>query len=207
MHDPLGKAMSAAHGVLTGHLTVAAAAVQERVSPREVIQKTDAFLIQACRHVGAVCDVILPAARAQLTDGDERVQEYVQQARRLERAVAQTKRRIYGESHAITVPWSQVWSGLGREFRALDILENRIVADLIDGLDPTVRSTLADRVVDAEATSPTRPHPNAPHTGRFAHLSRTVLASTDSFWDAAEGRIVSGSDKIPTMSTPKRLAS
>ena len=191
MQDPLSKAISTAHGEIKGHLDAAATAVQEHVGRREVMQKTDAFLIHAIRHVSAVCDVILQAARTQLSQGDKRVQEYVQQARRVERAVAQTKRRLYGESHAITLPWSQVWMGLGKELNRLNILERHIVDDLSRELDREDRSTLADKVNTAEATSPTRPHPNSPHTGRLAHLSRGFLAHTDKFWDAAEGRIVS----------------
>lgn len=203
MHDPLRKAISTAQSDLKAQLNGAATAVREQASNREVIQRTDAFLIQAVRHLSAVCDVILPAARTELPDGETRVREYVEQARRVERAVAQAKRRLYGESHAIHLTWLQVWSELGTEFRQLNALERKLVADLSKSLAPAARRALADRIGNVEATSPTRPHPNLPHTGRFAHLSRGVLARADRLWDAAEGRIVSRPAKAPTAKADK----
>lgn len=195
MTDPLHKAIDTAHRELAAQVEAAANGVQVHAPRREVMQTIDAFLIHACRHVGAVCDVILPAARHEFPRGDKRVRQYVHQARRLERAVARTKRRVYGESHISHEPWSEVWSHLGREFDQLTILEREIVADLTAGLDPNTRTALADRLVTAEASSPTRPHPNSLHTGRFAHLSRGLWTRADRFWDAAEGRVVSGAVK------------
>lgn len=191
MIDPLRKAISTAHEELSEHFDTATAAVRDHVGRREAIQKTDAFLIHACRHLSAVCDVILPAARAELPDGGSVVGTYVEQARRTERSIVQTKRRLYGESHTVDLPWTQVWSDLGDEFRRLNVLEDDLVAGLSDRLNPTSRSTLADRMGPVEASSPTRPHPNSPHTGPVAHVSRGVLARTDRFWDTVEGRIVS----------------
>lgn len=192
MQDLLAKAIGTAHRRLEDDLETATAAARDHADRREVIQKTDAFLIHTVRHVAAVCDVILPAAHTQLADGQTRVHEYVAQARRLERSVGQTKRRLYGESHAMALSWSRVWSELGTEFGRLNSLERTMVEDLAGGLESRVCGDLAERVDTAEVTSPTRPHPNAIHTGRLAHLSRSIWARSDRFWDAAEGRIVTG---------------
>ncbi|MCW2750071.1 MAG: hypothetical protein JWR83_1181 [Aeromicrobium sp.] len=200
MIDPLRRATSTAHDELAEHLDAATAAVRDHAGRRETIQKTDAFLIHACRHLSAVCDVILPAARAELPDGESVVGTYVEQARRTERAIVQTKRRLYGESHTVDLPWSKVWSELGNEFRQLNVLEDDLVANLSDRLDPKSRGMLADRMGPVEAHSPTRPHPHAPHTGPVAHVSRSLLARTDRIWDTVEGRIVSHE-------TPGKLAS
>lgn len=198
MVDPLRRATGTAHDELSEHFETATAAVRDHAGRRETIQKTDAFLIHACRHLSAVCDVILPAARAELPDSESVVGTYVEQARRTERAIVQAKRRIYGELHTVDLPWSQVWSELGAEFRTLNELEDTLVANLSDRLNPKSRGLLADRLAPAEATSPTRPHPHSPHTGRAGHISRGLLARADRIWDTLEGRIVSheGPDKV-----------
>ncbi|WP_332644831.1 hypothetical protein [Aeromicrobium sp.] len=198
MNDPLRISIDTAHNELTEHFDAATAAVRNHLGRRESIQKADAFLIHACRHLSAVCEVILPAARTELPGGEAVVDSYVDQARHTEQAIVQTKRRLYGESHTADLPWSQVWSDLGTEFRRLIILEGDLVADLSIRLDPRTRDALASRMGPVEAGSPTRPHPNSPHTGRLAHASRLILARTDRLWDAAEGRIVShpATDKL-----------
>jgi len=197
MKDPLREATSTAHSQLTEHLDEATAAVRDHVGRREAIQKTDAFLIHACRHLSAVCDVILPAARDKISFGTKRAHAYVRQARRVERAVVQTKRRLYGELHTVDMPWSQVWAKLGVEVEQLNVLEDEMVSDLADELSSAAQVTLADRIGAAEAISPTRPHPNSPHAGRLAHITRGMLARTDRFWDSAEGRIVSSAAPAP----------
>jgi hypothetical protein len=194
MIDPLRRATSTAHDELAEYFDAATASVRNHAGRRESIQKTDAFLIDTCRHLSAVCEVILPVARAELPDGEAVVDTYVDQARRTEHAIVQTKRRLYGESHTADLPWSEVWTDLGTEFRRLIVLEDDLVADLSPRLDAKARSGLASRIGPVEDASPTRPHPNSPHTGRLAHASRVLLARTDRFWDAAEGRIVSHPD-------------
>jgi len=196
MNPSLSTVINTSHEELNERLDLAATAMAEHAGTREIIQKTDAFLVNACRHVSAVCDVILPVAKVELPDGQQRQRDYVEQCRRLERAVGQAKRRLYGESHAVGVPWAQVWASVGEEFQALTLIEHDLVADLeaAPGVDV---DDLAASIHDVEATSPTRPHPGFPHTGRLAHLSRQLWARADRFWDAAEGRIVSDPPIVP----------
>lgn len=196
MQDTMSSAIRNAQDVLEEHLDGAAIAMECHASRAEVTQKTDDFLIRACRHASAFCDVMLPAARAELPDGRGRVREYVRQCRRLERATAQTRRRLYGDSSMMATPWSHMWSGLSRELRRLNDLERRLGRDLIDRSGAGRHDELALRLEAAETVGPTRPHPNSRHSGSFSHLSRRVWARVDTFWDATQGRIVSKLDPV-----------
>lgn len=200
MKDPLHEAMSAAHDELAEHFAAATTAVREHDERRLAMGRTDTFLIHACQHSAAVCDVILPA-RADLPDGKARVAEYVRECRKLERAVAVTKGRLYGNTTNASVSWTQIWNGLGAEFGLMRELEERLVTDLATHLDADHRTELADRMESYEETAPTRPHPNSRHTGRFAHLSRAFWSRADKIWDSAEGRIGPALAKVtPTAS-------
>lgn len=204
MNDPMHEAMVRSHRSLGDEIDASAAAARGHAPRGEVIQKTDAFLIHACRHVSSVCTVILPAARRHLPDGKRRVKEYVHQLRRLERAIAQAKGRLYGQSRATHVTWAQTWAALGAEFVLLMSIERLLVGDLSRAIDPQAGGSIASRLAPAEAASPTRAHPNSPHTGPFAAATRRLWTKADAFWDDAEGRIVSRAAKI--IKRPARLS-
>lgn len=202
MENTLNEAIMIAHDELLEDRETASAAARARLGRREIVQKTDAFLVHVCRHVSAMCDVILPAVRTQLPDGKERVHEYVQQCRRLERAASVTKRRLYGDSRTIALSWTEVWNDLSQEFDRLDAVDQRLIADLSGVLCDSSRLSLASRLDAAERSGPTRPHPNSAHTGRFAHRVLGMWARADRFWDATEGRIVSR--RRPKVAAPAR---
>lgn len=181
--------ITSAHARLAQRLELAATAMADRVGHREIVQKADAFLVNTCRHTAAVCDLLLPEARRHLPDGPARVQAYVEQCRRMERAFVRTKQRLYGEAHVVMVPWTEVWATAIAEFRALHALEAALVADLA-ATPGAGLGALAARIEAATGHAPTRPHPNWPHTGAVSHVLRGLWARADRFWDAAEGRIV-----------------
>lgn len=197
MQDPLDGAIRKSHHALAERFDQAAAAVESHAGRSDVTQKTDDFLIRACRHASAVCDVVLPVTRDELVDGRRRVREYVRQCRRLERATTQARRRLYGDSRGMGVPWSQMWSGLDNEFQRLNALERDLARDLAGGFGSGRNHDLARRLAAAESTGPTRAHPNSRHAGRFAHLSRRLWARADRFWDATQGRIMPADDQVP----------
>lgn len=190
MHDPLQAAVRAAHDQLLSRLDAAASAVASNAGRQDIVRAVDSALVQAIRHDAAVCDVLLPLARRHFPRDDRRVHDYVQQLRRVERAVALTKGRIYGSSYARSASWPRVWTGLTTELEALTRLEDTIVADLTTALDPPARDEAAHRLQSVAETSPTRPHPLSAHVGRWGHLTRSWWARADRVWDAAEGRIV-----------------
>ena len=44
-----------------------------------------------------------------LPEGQRRVNEFVHQSKRMERALYQVKGKLYGSTYAIRVPWPTVW--------------------------------------------------------------------------------------------------
>ena len=191
MTSPMQVAVRAAHQALRDRLDLASAAMAAHAQTHETRQKTDAFLINSCRHTSAMCELVLPAARLYLPSGGARVREYVQQCRRVERALGTAKQRMYGQAHAIDRSWSDVWNTVVEEVPLLHALERDLVADLANVRDVGRHSDLSLMIRSVTRNSPTRPHPNSPHIGAFAHHIRRMWARADRFWDAAEGRTAS----------------
>jgi hypothetical protein len=68
---------------------------------------------------------------------------------------------------------------------------------LTDTLDDPELDRLAVRLRNAEYAAPSRPHPYTPHTGLLGLVSRKVMHTADSFWDAVEGRMVPEPRRTP----------
>lgn len=200
--EPLTQALTTAHATLTERLDAARQAMRDRLPTREVIARTDTFLAQACRHAAAVCDLLLPAAQRALPGGQERVNAYVEQCRRLERAMGRAKQRMYGEAHTVASTWTEVWTAVLREFAALRKLELALVRDLV-AADPDHGADVARRLHLVTDKGPTRPHPLSPHVGRFARVARAFWSRADRVWDSAEGRVVT----VRPPAEPESLAS
>ncbi len=192
----LHTTIDTAHHGLADRRERAAAAMADRIGHREIVRDLDDFLIAASRHTAAVCDVLLPAARRYLPDGRAKVHAYVVQCRRTERALVRAKQRIYGEARMATATWTTVWADAVSELRVLHELELELVRGLAS-LPETRLHLVATRIAHATLQSPTRPHPNSPHTGSLSHVLRGLWARADRFWDAAEGRIASGRRPVP----------
>jgi len=178
------------HRSLEQRLKSAMSAPTPRAHPRDVYARTDTFIAATCRHLAAVDAVILPLYRKSIPEGDQRAKEYLARARSLEHTLATLKARLYGEAHAVHLPWAQVWSDTARDLDRHDQMER----DLVDALTPVLstldQQKLAQRVYRSEISAPTRPHPYLPHTGRRGVLARNVWAWADRFWDNAEGRVI-----------------
>ncbi|MDR7085862.1 hypothetical protein J2X11_000701 [Aeromicrobium panaciterrae] len=190
MHDSLPEIVRHSHRTFADEIDASAHSTYGKARTGDLVQKADAFLIHACRHVSSVCAVVLPTARRRLPDGKQRVKEYVHQLRRLERAIAQAKGRLYGQSRSVHLPWAGVWAQLCSEFRELMALEHRLIGDLAVAVGPRLGGRIASRLLSAEASGLTRPHPNSPHTGPLSGIVRRIWMRADTFWDLAENRIV-----------------
>lgn len=188
--NSLEQTIDATHRSLAARLAEATARTTLRGHPRDTYARTDAFLAATSRHLAAVDTALLPLARRGLAEGTSQVHEYLQQARRLEHALALLKARLYGEAHAIHVSWPRVWTGVRRQLTRHNRLERQLVEDLSELLTPDERDELAQKVYWAEVNAPTRPHPNTPHQGLAGLVARRLWALADRFWDTAEGRVV-----------------
>lgn len=182
--------IEATHRSLEDRLRRATARTTGRGQPRDTYAYTDAFLAATSRHLAAVDDVVLRVARRRLTAGGARVHAYLHQARQLEMALGLVKARLYGEVHAVRLPWSQVWDDVQVQLSRHNEMERALVEDLLPHLQAHEHTELAERVYRSEVRAPTRPHPFTPHRGFAGGLARRLWAIADRFWDTAEGRIV-----------------
>ncbi|WP_104105708.1 hypothetical protein [Nocardioides sp. 616] len=161
----------------------------ESMRPRDQYPATDTFLLSASRHLGAVNEVLVPAARHRLPEGRHRASEFVAQCRALEVALNQVKAKLYGSAYAVRRPWSDIWGEVHRAFDAVWESERELAVDLVanqrDG-DPD----WSQRLHVAELHAPTRPHPYLPHQGLPGKVTHAVALRVDRFWDTAEDRMV-----------------
>ncbi len=188
--DVLRSSILFTHESLAARFDRASAMLYTPGEPRKGYEHIDTFLAVASKHLNAVDAVLLPAVRKSVPDGDHIAHEYLHAAKELELALAHVKAREYGSVFDAARSWSSVWSDVGsalavhrrREFELGELLAAR--------LDPAALVRLADRLHGAETAAPSRPHPYAPHTGFPGLVARKVMHAVDSFWDAAEGRMV-----------------
>jgi hypothetical protein len=182
--------VEATHQSLLQRLETATQTAVRRSRPRDRYARTDAFMAATSRHLAAVEEVLLPAARRRLPEGEARVREYLHQARLLELAIAVLKARLYGAVAASHIPWEEVWGDARRALTRHNELELSLVADLVAAVEEDESDALADAVYRAEVKAPTRSHPYLPHRGLVGLMARRIWAVADRFWDTAESRTV-----------------
>jgi hypothetical protein len=188
--DALSTSILATHDDLATRLARAQAMEHVPGEPRKGYEHVDTFLAVASKHLNAVDAVILPAARRALSDGGELQHDYLRAARELELAMAHTKAREYGSVYDAGRSWSEVWSDVGGAVAAHRRAEFQLVERLASHLTDTEQEELAEELHQAERRAPSRPHPYIPHTGVPGKVARRVMYAVDSFWDAAEGRMI-----------------
>ena len=201
--DVLRSSILFTHENLAARFERASAMLYTPGQPRKGYEHIDTFLAVASKHLNAVDAVLLPTVRKTVPDGDHIVHEYLHAAKELELALAHVKAREYGSVFDAARSWSSVWSDVGtalaghrrREFELGELLAART--------DQTGLGALADRLHRAETVAPSRPHPYAPHTGFPGLVARKVMHAVDSFWDAAEGRMVPDPPRPPHKSPGK----
>jgi hypothetical protein len=140
-------------------------------------------------HLHAVDQVLLPVAHRRLPQGGEVVHEYLHSAKDLEVVLAHVKAHEYGSVYETEFAWPAVWDDVGTAMAGQWEWEEQIGGWLTETLDDGELDHLTQRLHDAEAHAPTRPHPYVPHTGMLGSVSRRVMHTADSFWDHVEGRM------------------
>ena len=203
--DVLRHSIAHTHENLEYRLQRARAMAHAPDQPRQALEVIDGFLAMASKHLGAVDAVLVPAVHAQVEGGDRLVHDYVHAEKELELALAHVKARAYGSAYDVDRSWTSVWDDVGESLTAHRGSERALGEALTDALDPQALDDLTERMQNAEAGAPSRPHPYAPHTGVAGQVSRRVLHAVDSFWDTAEGRMVPEKER-PDRGKPGRVA-
>jgi hypothetical protein len=148
----------------------------------------DEFVTDASRHLHAVNQVLVPAARGQLADGKEVAHAYLDAMRVLEVALAHAKGHEYGSVYEKGIAWGSVWSEVGNALALERLHETRLAERLTEELDDGELDALAERLDEVAPGEPSRPHPYLPHGGIMGALARGLTRRTDRAWDQAEGR-------------------
>ena len=187
--DVLTSSIHHTHEGLTERLDAARAMGVPAAEPRLGYERIDTFLAGASMHLHAVDAVLLPPARKELPEGGDVVHEYLRSAKALEVALAHVKAHEYGSVYESGFAWPAVWDGVGAAMSGQWEWEEQIGGWLTETLDDADLDRLTDRLRDAEAHAPTRPHPYVFHTGVLGKVSRGVMHTADSFWDHVEGRM------------------
>lgn len=187
--DTLVRGISATHRVLDERLTRAAAARPDIRHPRDQYPVIDTFLASASRHNAAVLEVVVPAVRHRLPDGEERAKDFVHRSKELEIALFNVKAKVYGSTYMIRRTWDSIWDDVRTEFDATFAVERELVEEL-DTHRQEDDPDWGERLYHAELHAPTRPHPYVPHRGLRGRLARFVALRIDKFWDTAETRMI-----------------
>jgi hypothetical protein len=195
--DTLAMTVAATHRSLEERLGEATSPHQDRSRPRDAQAAADMFLAATSRHLAAVEEVLVDEVRRVVPHSEQLVADYLEAARDLEQVLSLVKARVYGEVHAASLGWSDLWVRVRTRFDHHNRLENEMVARLAEHGAEDHSDALARAVFEAEIKAPTRPHPLLPHRGPLGHLARKLFAIADRFWDTAEGRIIVDPVKPP----------
>jgi hypothetical protein len=188
--DSLSLTIEATQRSLEERLGEALLPHHDSTRPRDHYAATDTFLAATSRHLAAIEGVLLHPVRRSVPDGHALVHDYLQAARHLEQTLALIKGRLYGEAYCIHLAWAELWDRAHSQLTEHNLLERRMVDQLIQHGDPVMVDGLARRMFDVESHGPTRPHPRTPHTGMLGLVARKMWSVADRFWDNAEGRVI-----------------
>lgn len=195
--DVLRSSVLHTHESLAQRYDEASAMLSTPGQPRKGLEPIDTFLSIASKHLSAVDAVLLAQVRKHVPQGAQLVHDYLHAARELELALAHVKAREYGSVFQAGRAWSSVWGDVEHALAEHRHHEFVLVEMLAAHLTRAELDELAERLHQAEKGAPSRPHPYAPHTGISGRLARRVLHAADSFWDAAEGRMVPEPERPP----------
>jgi hypothetical protein len=138
-------------------------------------------------HLGALEEVVYPAARRQLLD-QQAVQAQLAQTRAVEHALRRLHQRVSGDGAAMHLPLARVRAEVSERLHAHDAGERELEAQLREAVGADAWGDLVARYRQALDTGPTRPHPNAPHTGWRGRIARSILTRVDRLLDALDAR-------------------
>lgn len=179
---PLREVVHAQHSRLR---ELAARSQDPRVDGFERRRVTDQFAAVAAQHAAAVADVLLSAAR---TTSAEDAAVLLDNLRQFEQALRVLKGRAYGDARFLDLSAGETWREVERLLAEHESSATRIVAGLERTRGSGDATELARALVKRQWSSPTRPHPNSPHSGVAGRVARRLWRIADSTWDELEGR-------------------
>ena len=189
MTSLLESTLQSQHQRIREFADAAEAAAFSADEPRIRHRLSDTFSAVLSRHLAAVDDVLLPAAKSSTAYGRGSVRDFVRHVRELEKVLHELKARVYGAATA-DMDWDGLWREIDRHLDDHAQREAELIEHLATSLSATETQELAQRFLAAEERAPTRPHAYTPHTGWLGRLAHRIWRIADGFWDEAEGRVI-----------------
>jgi hypothetical protein len=162
---------------LYGRLAAAAAGTDEARLGR----LTSVLTATLTRHLSAEEQYLYPTVRAVLPDGEHLAKVELT----ADEAIGYALRRLESGPPSDVRGLEEVEPALRLHIKRT---EGRLFPRLREALDDTERIRLGNRVVLAEESAPTRPHPRTPSTPPWNKLVEPAVGVLDKVRDAAAGR-------------------
>lgn len=179
--------LRAAHDRLM-HALDATASPPRPGDPRAGVRALDEVVSALCEHLGAVEQVLHPAARRHVTDAKPLLSSAGSSARGLERTMRRAEQSLWGDARSRAGSAAEFAAQLQSALRERRRYDERLGAALDEALDEPGRRELTARLVEAVRHAPTRPHPHRPHLGRLDPVSLRILAWWDDVLDGFDVR-------------------
>lgn len=140
-------------------------------------------------HLAAADCVLYARAERHVRNGRQRVRGARAIDHTLQQALCRLDRRLTGDVHLAEVTVDDLVHELRKRLLLHVDSERRLVQSLEVVLDRGAQEELADRLREATAVAPSRPHPHTRHT-RLAPLLARVDAGVDRVRDVMDNRVV-----------------
>jgi len=187
---PLVDALLGPHEPIVHLLGEAAAASPSLINPRKPFEVIDTFVAALSQHLAAAEDVVHPVVRARMSDGKTLTMAQAHIAREMDFVMRQIETCLYGESHAIALPWPLLWDRMDMLMNRHMQAEGQLAAHIVATLSPEEHEKLARRFNETVEREPTRPHPYSPHAPSLSRMAHRFWAFADRALDTMDNRIV-----------------
>lgn len=154
-------------------------------------------------HLVAADQVLYVAAQRRLVDGRRRVRALRAADHLLQQALCRLDRRLTGDVHLSVRSVDALAAQVRERLQGHAEAERQLVAALAGELALREQRELADRLAEATATAPTRPHPHTRHTPLAALVAR-VDAAVDRARDVLDSRTVPADRRVRHAREPGR---
>lgn len=180
----LDAALRAEHARLRD---LAAAPQDHQVASHHRRHGADLFTAYMAQHLAASAEVLVRRARGGPPD---EISLYLRNLKELEQSLRVLKGREYGDKRYLHLDHDEVWSVINRQRAEHEELESVVAARIATVSDGDAIAVLAEDLLARQDNSPTRSHPNSPHTGVASRVTRRLWRFADGVADDLEGRVV-----------------
>jgi predicted GNAT family acetyltransferase len=147
----------------------------------------DLFTAYLAQHLAASVEVLTRRTKGGPPD---EIALYLRNLKELEQSLRVLKGRQYGDRRYLHLGHDEVWRAINRQRAEHEELEGLVAARIAAASDWEVVAGLAEDLLATQDNSPTRAHPNSPHTGVAGQVIRRVWRFADGVADDLEGRVV-----------------